>query len=650
MCNQTDSRRLRERVVGIFVTRSSVVPVTDIDKLGQTLAGPALLHQLVHQFGPGIRGFDAAYVKLRPAVSTERFARQAQALARTFPGTGGQVFMAGEAAQAATIQRSIRPQALALAIFALVLAITALLIAGYAASRLLFSASLDYPTLAALGMTRGQFLATGLAEVGVVALAGAVAAAGAAVAASPLMPIGAARLAEPSPGVSADTTVLSAGAAMITILMLARAAWPAWRLASAGRAGAHGPAATRRSLAAGWLSGAGAPVTAVIGVHLALERGRGRSAMPVRTALASTALPLLAVAAAFTFGANLLHLVHSPRLYGQSWDAAIDLQFQTLTPQQAQRLLSKATRLSSWSYGDQGVVGINGQIVPAIGVAPGRGPLVSPTLLSGQPPRTGHQIVLGTSVLHRIGRTVGQMINVTVNGHRQHDRIVGQAVFPDFGQGSFTPTDLGLGAETTAAVLQRQASFTGRGPHYDFVLLRFAPGPHRAADIATFTRSMAGFCGTVQQTTCVVTDQRPYGVTTYLAIDGTPEVLAVLLAGLGLATLGQLIVMSGRRLRRDFAIMKALGLLRRQVRWITAWQMTSVTVIALLIGLPLGIALGRWVWVLFATGLGIAGGTVTPVLIVVLMVPAAVLAANAVAFWPARTAARLSPAEVLHTE
>ena len=110
-------------------------------------------------------------------------------------------------------------------------------------------------------------------------------------------------------------------------------------------------------------------------------------------------------------------------------------------------------------------MGINGQIVPAIGVAPGRGPLVSPTLLSGQPPRTGHQIVLGTSVLHRIGRTVGQMIKVTVNGQRLHDRIVGRAVFPDFGQGSFTPTGLGLGAETIAAVLQPQASFTGRGPH-----------------------------------------------------------------------------------------------------------------------------------------------------------------------------------------
>jgi hypothetical protein len=30
------------------------------------------------------------------------------------------------------------------------------------------------------------------------------------------------------------------------------------------------------------------------------------------------------VAAAFTFGANLLHLVHTPRLYGQTWDAAVD--------------------------------------------------------------------------------------------------------------------------------------------------------------------------------------------------------------------------------------------------------------------------------------------------------------------------------------
>jgi hypothetical protein len=148
--------------------------------------------------------------------------------------------------------------------------------------------------------------------------------------------------------------------------------------------------------------------------------------MPVRSALAGTALPVLAVAAAFTFGANLLHLVHSPRLYGQNWDAAIDLQFQAITPQQTQQIAGRAAGLSSWSIGNHGTVAINGQIVPAIGIAPGRGPLVSPTLLSGQPPRTGDQIVLGTPVLRQIGRTVGQMVTVTVSGHQQQDRIVGR--------------------------------------------------------------------------------------------------------------------------------------------------------------------------------------------------------------------------------
>jgi FtsX-like permease family len=650
VCSRANSRRLRERVVGIFVTPSSVLPVTDIDKLGLTVASPALLHQLVQQFGPGILGFDAAFVKLRRGVSTEHFARQAQDLARVYASTGGQVLVADEAAQAATIERSIRPQALALAIFALVLAITALLSVGNVASRLLFAASSDYPTLVALGMTRMQLLAAGLAEVGAIAMAGAVAAVGAAVAASPLMPIGAARLAEPSPGVSADTASLATGAALITILVVARAAWPAWRLASAGLATATDPAAGRQSRAARWFAGAGTPVIAVTGVRFALESGRGRSAMPVRSAVIGTALPVLAVMAAFTFGANLLHLVHSPRLYGQSWDVAIDLQFQTITPQQTQHLVGRATGLTGWSYGDLGVVEINGQIVPAIGVAPGQGPLVSPTLLDGRPPRTGHEIVLGTSVLRRIGRAVGQLVIVTVNGDRELDRIVGRAVFPNFGQGSFTPTNLGVGAETTAAVLQGQASFTGKGPHYDFVLLRFSPGRQQGKDIVSFTRSMARFCGTVQQTTCLVANQRPYGVTTYLAIDGTPEVLAVLLAGLGLGVLGQLVVTSVRRRRRDFAIMKALGMLRRQVRLIIAWQLTTVTVLALLVGLPAGVALGRWAWLLFAAEIGVGGNTVTPLGIVLVLMPAAVLTANAVAFWPARRAALLSPAEVLHAQ
>ena len=114
----------------------------------------------------------------------------------------------------------------------------------------------------------------------------------------------------------------------------------------------------RRSWLAGWLAGAGAPVTVTAGVRLATEPGRGRTAVPVRAALAGTTLSVLAVTAAFTFGASLLHLVHSPRLYGQAWDAAIDLQFSPILPSQAQDLFGANPGVTGWTYGDHGIIGI----------------------------------------------------------------------------------------------------------------------------------------------------------------------------------------------------------------------------------------------------------------------------------------------------
>jgi hypothetical protein len=637
-------RLLRERVAGIVVTRGTVLPVNEVDKVPVILASPALFHRL------GVRylGATGAYVKLRPGASPEAFGRRAQSLTRRFPAAGGGAAVADEGAQAAAVQRAIRPEAVALALFALVLAVSALLIVGQAATRLLATCSPDIPALAALGLTRGQLMAAGLIKVGVATAIGAAVAAGVAVAASPLMPIGAARLAEPDPGVSADALVLAAGAAAIVVLLVAWAAWPAWRLTSTGtRTDSTSAAPGRWPRLTGWLAGAGVPVTAAVGVRLALEPGRGRTAVPVRAALAGTALSVLAVTAAITFGANLLHLVDTPPLYGKRWDAAIDVQFPfpPITAAATERL-GHLPGVTGWTFGHHGAVGIGGHLIPAIGLAAGKGPLLSPTLLQGRPPRTGGEIVLGTSTLRQIGRHVGQQVTVTVNGHPMRARIVGRAVFPNFGQGSFTPTDLGQGAQTTAAVLQSEQA----PPGFEFVLLSFASGPRRAANIAGFQRSMTGFCRTVQQSTCVVTGQRPNGVTNYASIDRTPAVLAALLAVIGVAVLAQFIVVSGRQRRRDFAILKTLGMFRRQVGGITAWQVSTLTGLALLAGLPLGIAAGRWSWALFAHGLGIPAAAITPLWPVLLMVPAVIVIANAVAFWPARATARLSPADALRAE
>src|SRR6185437_854010 len=267
--------------------------------------------------------------------------------------------------------------------------------------------------------------------------------------------------------------------------------------------------------------------------------------------------------------------------------------------------------------GVHGTVQIGRDVIPAIGLAPGRGPLAAPTLLAGRPPRTRHEIVLGTSVLRRAGTGLGQPVPVSASGGRAAPAvIVGRAIFPNCGQGSCTPTDLGEGAVVTAATLEPQSSAAnGRG--YNFVLLRFAPGPHRAADIAAFHRAMAPFCATIQQPTCVVSDQRPNGATNYARIDATPEVLAGVLAVLGLAVLAQLIVASGRRRRRDFAVLKTLGLLRGQLTAVTAWQVTALTLLALLVGLPLGVAAGHWAWGLFAAEVGLSARAITPLLLVI---------------------------------
>ncbi len=646
-------RRLSERVVGIMVDRGSIVPVTDLDKTPVIVASKALFREL----GPSYAGSDGAYVKLRPGVTVSGFSGRAQALTRQFPATAGQIYVSDEATQAAAVERSIRPQAVALGLFALILAVTALLVVGQVASRLLLAASADNGTLAALGMTRGQLLAAALVEVGAAAAAGAAVACGVAIAASPLMPIGPARLAEPDPGLNVNVPVLAAGAAATVILLVAGATWPAWRLASARHSAERDAAGApgRRSQAAEWLARSGAPVTAVSGMRLALNPGRGRTAVPVRSALLGLALSVAAVAAAATFGTNLLHLVHTPRLYGQDWDVAVDLQFSTITPQRFDSITARVPGISSWTFGVHGTVqigsGPRAPVVPAIGLAAGRGPLTSPTLLAGRSPRSRNEIALGTSDLRLLGLHVGQSVPVTAAGHRQLPaRIVGRSVFPYFGQGLFTPTDLGQGAIVTAATLEPQAGAGGNGSGYNFVLVRFAPGPRRAADIAGFDRAMGPFCAGVEQSTCVVKDQRPNGVTGYARIDGTPEVLAGILAVLGLAVLGQFAVASARRRRRDFAILRTLGLLRRQLTAITAWQVTALTGLALLVGLPLGVAAGHWAWGLFAGNVGLSAAAITPLPLVLLMIPAAIATANAIALPSGRHCARLNPAAVLRSE
>ncbi|MBV8387395.1 MAG: hypothetical protein JO155_11435, partial [Acidimicrobiia bacterium] len=81
-----------------------------------------------------------------------------------------------------------------------------------------------------------------------------------------------------------------------------------------------------------------------------------------------------------------------------------------------------------------------------------------------------------------------------------------------------------------------------------------------------------------------------------------------------------------------------------------AWQATTLAVVAMAIGLPLGVAAGRWAWIVFARSIGIVPAPEVPILVLLLVVPGTVVVANLVAVVPGELAARLRPGRALRAE
>jgi len=116
------------------------------------------------------------------------------------------------------------------------------------------------------------------------------------------------------------------------------------------------------------------------------------------------------------------------------------------------------------------------------------------------------------------------------------------------------------------------------------------------------------------------------------------------------ATLAHTLLGAVRQRRRDLAILKTLGFERRQLRTVVASLATTLLLTALVVGIPAGLVVGGWSWRTFADRLGILPTTVVPLMAILTTVPAAVVAANLVAAFPAWSAARTNPASVFRTE
>jgi len=597
----------------------------------------------------------ALYLMLRPHADAAAFTRQAVALAARYRVGNSQV--AHLATTYAAAQRSIRPEAAALAIFAGLAGLIALAIIGQLLSRQLVLDSAEFPVLRALGMPRSRLAALSLAKVAAVTIAGAVIAAGIAVAASPLMPIGPARSAEPSPGVEVNLAILGAGFALIAAAPLLMVLPAALRAASRGR-GAPGPAeqagpgrTSRLSLALG-LTGS---VPGNLGVRMAFEPGHGRTAVPVRSALVGTTVAVAAVVAAMVFGTSFLALVGTPHLYGQNWPQELNLQAGAVPGAIGEKALAQVKGLTQYAGGNYGEVSVappagGGTVVPAIGLDQlrGRGFL---TLLAGRAPAGPREIALGPRTLRTLGLHVGQRVKVDVNGRASPMLIVGSAIFAAFHVGGNSPTDLGTGAVVAASVLSQPSppGCPGRATCYNFFLLRYRPGTDLRVAAAEVNRA-ATRAGCPPGLCLVSSDQRPSDIQNYTGVRDTPLALGAVLVLLAVGTLAHVLLSGVRRRRRDLAVLKTLGLLRSQLLRVVSWQAIALAAAALLVGLPLGLLAGRWAWLLFAGSAGVGSQADVPVPLVLLVIPVTLILAVLLAIVPGWTAARIRPALILRSE
>jgi hypothetical protein len=411
---------------------------------------------------------------------------------------------------------------------------------------------------------------------------------------------------------------------------------PALAVASADR-----PSRVGNALAATPL-----PLVARIGARLALDAGHGRSAIPVRATLVAAAVGVGAMAAAVTFSGSLGHLLATPALYGVTYDANIGTNgnFAPIDPIVPSLLADPS--VSGVTVALAGIPMSVGRVNFAAIVPTTVQGSVNPTVIDGRLPNAPDEILLGSRTMHDVHAHMGQTIMVTGPSFTSPValRIVGRGVLAPFSD----TEQLGRGAVLSPSALPAFEKIVPPGfqiPPPGNAFVSFRPGVSKATALAALQDRL----GAAYNVT-VVQPAQPTDVVTFGQVRNLPQILSGLLALMAAATIAYLLVTSVRRRRRDLAVLKTLGFVPRQVSAAIAWQATSLVLVAVLIGLPLGLAAGRSIWALVAGQLGVVVQPVVPWPLVLGLLPAALVVANLVAAVPAVAAGRIPPAVVLRSE
>lgn len=652
------------RLVGIFVFDNSVVQ-DDVDRTyGFVMLTPALIRetaavspsatwpigyelQLRHG-GLDVPEVEQEIVRLLPRHATAEFHVTSRVVQE--------------------VELAIKPESLALGGFGAIAALVCLVLGTQAIARQLRLTDDDRRVMRALGAGPVLTASDGLIGVVGTVVVGSVVALGVAAGLSPLAPLGPVRPFYPGAGIAFDWTVLGGGFVVLAVVLGVFATALSLRTAPHRTTRAR-PGPSRASGLARSAESAGVPVAGVVGLRFALEPGRGRTAVPVRSVLVGTVVAVALVVASLTFAGSLQTLVSHPALYGWNWSYALDPT--NALPPQALKLLSEDRDAAAWSGFDYNNVEIDDETVPVL-MARSLGEPVSPPILSGHRLEANNQIVMGAATLAVLHSHVGDWVKLSYGSPADAPLyvpptrllVVGTATFPAVGYESLVAdhTSMGTGALFSEGIFppafQRAVQGSDpnlRGPELAFVRLRSdvssTAGRADMERIAAAADQIFNKDPNAQGDNVVVLGvQHPAQIVNYRSIGSTPVILAVALAAGAIVALGLTLAASVRRRRRELALLKALGFTQGQLSAALAWQATVTASIGAIVGIPLGIVVGRQLWTLFAENLNAVPDPTVPGLSVLIVAAGALIFANFVAALPGRSAARTPTALVLRAE
>jgi hypothetical protein len=553
------------------------------------------------------------------------------ALREQLPDAG--LGFATSAAARARVGASTSPFVTTLALFALILGLTAALVLGQSVVRQVLADATELPVLRALGMTAPQLRAILLVRwvaAGVVAAGLAI---GGSVALSGRFPIGPARQSEPDPGLLLDRWVVAAGGAAIVVLTVSSALIGGhWALRRARAVARSAPSRTRRAQA-DRLASLGLPPPVVTGVHAALQSPPTGGASPAAT-IVGVVIALASVTAALTFGSSLDRLVDEPARYGWTWDGMIET-YEGGLDDRLTELIEHDVDIAAYSTGARGTVTIEGRPVFAAGLGRGRGD-VGLEALRGRLPAGPREIALGRTARRSVGAEIGDEVRATtVDGRVIRLRVVGEALVPALnGTGSEGVSE---GAIMT---LEGLGDVAGLAP--SFVLVDVAAGDTEARLDAIRKRYEAG--------ASLLIDKQPADIRSFDQVRDVPLLLAGLLGLLGAGVLAHALLTAVASRKRELAILKVIGFTRRALSATVAAQASTLACLAVIIGIPLGLVTGRWAWFGFIDGVGVESAPVIPGAAVALTAIVAFMIANLIAMIPAERARRTRASESLTAE